>query len=54
MYTNTWYRLDNSPCKNFFSHLKNERLELEIPLDENDLISVIDHKKIKRNDSSEI
>ena len=30
--------LDNACCENFFSHLKSESLELDIPIDENDLI----------------
>ena len=33
---------DNSPCENFFSHLKSEKLELDIPLDEDDLIKRIE------------
>jgi transposase InsO family protein len=34
--------LDNSPCENFFSHLKSERLELNVPEDEDDLIKRIE------------
>ncbi|XMB68116.1 IS3 family transposase [Mycoplasmatota bacterium zrk1] len=29
--------LDNSPCENWFSHLKSESLELDVPVDELDL-----------------
>jgi len=34
--------LDNASCENFFSHLKSESLELEVPEDENDLIRRIE------------
>ena len=33
---------DNAPCENFFSHLKSESLELDIPNDEADLINRIE------------
>lgn len=33
---------DNAACENFFSHLKSEKLELEVPNDEEDLIKVVD------------
>ena len=36
---------DNSPCENWFSHLKSESLELDIPIDEEDLIKRV-HKFI--------
>lgn len=34
--------LDNACCENFFSHLKSESLELDIPNDEEDLIKRVD------------
>ena len=34
--------LDNASCENFFSHIKSESLELDIPIDENDLIKRIE------------
>ena len=33
---------DNSCCENFFSHLKSESLELDMPNDENDLIKRVE------------
>lgn len=33
---------DNACCENFFSHLKSESLELDVPIDENDLIKRVD------------
>ena len=33
---------DNACCENFFSHLKSERLELNIPKNEEDLLNTID------------
>jgi len=34
--------LDNSCCENFFSHLKSENLELDIPIDEWDLMKRVE------------
>ena len=34
--------LDNACCENFFSHLKSESLELDIPIDEEDLIERVE------------
>lgn len=34
---------DNACCENFFSHLKSECLELNIPKNENDLLNAIDN-----------
>jgi len=33
---------DNSPCENFFSHIKSESLELDEPIDEEDLINRVE------------